>query len=318
MTSDSIALAVNYLVLAAFAASLVCWVRLLRERWLSRHASAPLVAPESRRAPFWSIVDVVLWIGLFILLSSLIQLSMVRLGWIETTGKAPVAGEPIADAPTPKPESISLPALAGQATASLLASALTVGLLYVKANGARLKANGARAIRELGFVWRPSDLRLGLTAALFILPPVMLVMLVVTQFVDYEHAVLARLQADPSPAVIATLCLLTVGVAPLTEEFAFRVLLQGSLQRLADHRSPGGEDRTPRSNWPVVVASVLFAAVHVGQGPAPIPLFFLSLGLGYLYRQTGRITPSLVVHMVLNGVTMAVTITQTVAKQPGG
>ena len=47
-----------------------------------------------------------------------------------------------------------------------------------------------------------------------------------------------------------------------------------------------------------------FALVHFSHGPDFVPLFVLSLGLGYLYRQTHRIMPSLVVHFGLNLMTM--------------
>lgn len=66
---------------------------------------------------------------------------------------------------------------------------------------------------------------------------------------------------------------------------------------------------TDRANFfpgyvPIVLSATLFALMHVGQGPAPIPLFFLSLGLGYLYRQTHRATPAIVVHLLINSVSM--------------
>ena len=51
---------------------------------------------------------------------------------------------------------------------------------------------------------------------------------------------------------------------------------------------------------PILVSAGLFAAAHIGQGAAPIPLFFLAIGLGYLYRQTGSIVPGIVVHFLLN------------------
>jgi membrane protease YdiL (CAAX protease family) len=40
--------------------------------------------------------------------------------------------------------------------------------------------------------------------------------------------------------------------------------------------------------------------LHLGQGWAPVPLFFLSLALGWLYQRTHRLLPSLVVHVCLN------------------
>ncbi|WP_234952670.1 CPBP family intramembrane glutamic endopeptidase [Rhodopirellula baltica] len=67
-------------------------------------------------------------------------------------------------------------------------------------------------------------------------------------------------------------------------------------------------DWTPTAIWPVFVASLVFALLHWGQGLAPIPLFFLSLGLGYLYRQTGSLIPPIIVHFVLNGLTMLMTL----------
>jgi membrane protease YdiL (CAAX protease family) len=75
--------------------------------------------------------------------------------------------------------------------------------------------------------------------------------------------------------------------------------------------SPGGMqsgDWVPVSVWPLVLASLVFALAHWGHGLAPIPLFFLSLGLGYLYRQTGSLIPSITVHFVLNGLTMTLTL----------
>ncbi len=69
-------------------------------------------------------------------------------------------------------------------------------------------------------------------------------------------------------------------------------------------------DWIPTAVWPIVVTSIIFAMMHWGQGLAPIPLFFLSLGLGYLYRQTGSLVPSIVVHFTLNGFTMCMTLLQ--------
>jgi membrane protease YdiL (CAAX protease family) len=56
-----------------------------------------------------------------------------------------------------------------------------------------------------------------------------------------------------------------------------------------------------RSLVPLLLTSGIFAVVHAPQMPAPIPIFFLSLALGTLYRQTGSLIPSLVVHSLFNG-----------------
>ena len=58
--------------------------------------------------------------------------------------------------------------------------------------------------------------------------------------------------------------------------------------------------------WPILISSLCFAAVHIGQGLAPIPLFFLALGLGYLFRQTGSLIACITVHFMLNSYSMLV------------
>jgi membrane protease YdiL (CAAX protease family) len=51
---------------------------------------------------------------------------------------------------------------------------------------------------------------------------------------------------------------------------------------------------------PIVTSALVFALLHVGHGPAPIPLFFLALGLGYLYQRTHRLWAPVLVHCLLN------------------
>lgn len=196
-----------------------------------------------------------------------------------------------------------------------------------------------------GFAPTRNLIRLGLIGAWLILPPTMLMMGAVSALQEYSHPVLDALEpaeegGGPNYAIFAALFFTTAIVTPLVEEFWFRGLLQGGLQRIADARTdalrwgfavPGKSgadadsriirpsraeaiadpatrvDWTPTAIWPMVVASLLFAIMHWGQGLAPIPLFFLSLGLGYLYRQTGSLVPPIVVHFVLNGFTMSAT-----------
>jgi membrane protease YdiL (CAAX protease family) len=75
---------------------------------------------------------------------------------------------------------------------------------------------------------------------------------------------------------------------------------------LAPLRSTEGnlDARTARA-IPVIVSALVFALLHVGQGPAPIPLFLLALGLGYLYQRTHRLWPSVVLHFLLNTSSLA-------------
>ena len=55
--------------------------------------------------------------------------------------------------------------------------------------------------------------------------------------------------------------------------------------------------------WPPILASAsVFALAHWAHGPDWVPLFLLSLGLGYLYQRTGRIVPCIVAHFLVNSI----------------
>ena len=51
---------------------------------------------------------------------------------------------------------------------------------------------------------------------------------------------------------------------------------------------------------PILLSSLLFALAHGGQGAAPFALFLLALGVGYVYQQTHRLLPCLVIHFLVN------------------
>ena len=65
----------------------------------------------------------------------------------------------------------------------------------------------------------------------------------------------------------------------------------------------GSTDRTPatRSAAAIVLTAFLFAGLHAGQWPAPIPLFLLAIGLGVVYQRTGSLIAPIVMHAVFNG-----------------
>lgn len=71
---------------------------------------------------------------------------------------------------------------------------------------------------------------------------------------------------------------------------------------------PAAQFRVAGVRWDraaIVFSSAIFALMHLGQGAAPIPLFFLALALGYLYQRTGRLLPSITVHLCLNACSLA-------------
>jgi membrane protease YdiL (CAAX protease family) len=64
--------------------------------------------------------------------------------------------------------------------------------------------------------------------------------------------------------------------------------------------APGIPQR-PGWRWTVIgVSALAFALAHFGQGTAPVSLFVLALGLGYLYQRTHRVLPGIVVHFLVN------------------
>ncbi|TWT56125.1 CPBP family intramembrane glutamic endopeptidase [Allorhodopirellula solitaria] len=298
------------------------------------------------------------------------------------------AENPPATAPTSPPaQEISVPHLFISSAGMLAATIVTLLLAQTFRPSLPTPSSGidptvAHERPRIGLVPRRGDLSLGFRAAWLILPPTMLLMGLVSILQKYTHPVLEALKpagpdSAPDLTVFAALFFTTAIITPLVEEFWFRGLLQGGLQRLADmavdsqrqwnrltasrsssdtefspdasndvvdhpnalatddpYASPRDlaqnesvaqnhltarelerdqdtrSDWTPTAVWPILVTSVIFAVMHWGQGLAPIPLFFLSLGLGYLYRQTGSLVPSIVVHFTLNGFTMCVTLLQ--------
>lgn len=293
----------------------------------------------------------------------------------------PAEGSPVQDAVELIPEDvipsaadgsqITVPQLLISSFAMLSATLATILILRLR-RPEILHLPGQEVVGHeqprFGFVPNRNMIRLGLIGTWLILPPTMLMMGAVSLLQEYSHPVLDALQPSeaegpPNYPVFAALFFTTAVVTPLVEEFWFRGLLQGGLQRIADARTdavnwglvrlnppvdtmqPTAEQRlpddgnpypsppapsddfivagpaeleaiadpatradwTPTAVWPLIVASLLFALMHWGQGLAPIPLFFLSLGLGYLYRQTGSLVPPIVVHFVLNGFTMSAT-----------
>ena len=142
-----------------------------------------------------------------------------------------------------------------------------------------------------------ADIVRGISLCIAMLIPVYAVQMTVIWVLGLPsgHPTIESLMEEPSIEKLLGAIILAGIVAPLFEEFTFRVLLQGWLERLA-----GPASRSAASFWPIIVSSLLFAITHQGQGAAPAPLFVLALGLGYLYRQTHRLTPCVAAHMFFN------------------
>jgi membrane protease YdiL (CAAX protease family) len=60
----------------------------------------------------------------------------------------------------------------------------------------------------------------------------------------------------------------------------------------------------PLAWLPFGISSVIFALLHYSHGPDWVPLILLAAGMGFLYQRTHRVVPSLVVHALLNSLSM--------------
>ena len=197
---------------------------------------------------------------------------------------------------------------------------------------------------DLGMDWKQglNGIRIGSIAFVMLAVPIYALQGILTlickalRIMSAEHPLFEMLKEENSARSFWIAFCAAVLVAPIWEEIAFRLVLQGWLENVVytfrwmsdpthDPRkidgfllrgggltsrvflpaSDGPTDHTViRPSWvPIVLSSVLFSAMHIGHGPAPIPLFFLSLGLGYLYQRTHNLFPCIVVHMLLNGTT---------------
>lgn len=147
-----------------------------------------------------------------------------------------------------------------------------------------------------------SDVALGIVAFLAAAPPVYLLQAGMTQMFPSEHPLPQTLLREASPLLLLLGALVAVIVAPISEEFLFRVLLQGWLESVEQRLSAWRN--LPTGVMPIMVSSVLFALAHTGHGPDPIPIFALAVVLGYVYQRTHRYTPCVVIHLCLNGASM--------------
>lgn len=143
------------------------------------------------------------------------------------------------------------------------------------------------------------DLRIGLVACMAAMPAVYAVQAIVVSVLRLEssHPVLEAL-STATATQIAAAGWLAVVAAPMMEEFVFRSLLQGWLEKHARREAL----------WPAAVSAAVFAAAHQGQGYAPIALFFFGLVIGYVYQRTHRLVACVVMHMAFNALSFSLAV----------
>ena len=105
-----------------------------------------------------------------------------------------------------------------------------------------------------------------------------------------EHPMLTALE-ELGPGWQILVVVSAVILAPLSEEIFFRGLAQSMLRRVL-----------PNPWSAIVVTSALFAVVHSGAPQSVAPIFALSVVLGYNYERTGRLLPSILIHVLFNAI----------------
>jgi len=133
----------------------------------------------------------------------------------------------------------------------------------------------------------------GAVGYLLAAPCVILTMAAATQlFRPHPHVIERAVRANPSTEVIALSLVAAVLAAPVSEEVLFRGVLQPWLQRRLG------------SATGIIATSVAFAAMHYDAWPAPLPLFVLSLFLGYLAYRSASLVAPITLHCTFNAVSM--------------
>ncbi len=174
-----------------------------------------------------------------------------------------------------------------------------------------------------------ANVLLGLVSFLIVMFPIFglqaLLNFLYEQLIDSpkQHPLIEHLRDHPNGPGFLIAAFTAVIVAPLTEEFLFRGVLQGWLERVAirirqlpqeyplegdprEEITMPAQGARPLLIWPIVVSSLVFAAMHLSHGVACVPLFFFALALGYLYQRTRSLIAPIVLHVSLNASTMLI------------
>jgi membrane protease YdiL (CAAX protease family) len=203
---------------AAFAvlmASVLAWLSIILRAW-SGARTQPLVPWRSRRPVPWAFIDLLLLVALWIL-ASLVASSLLN-EWKLAGGGAHAEAAEVAGPPRQF-------MLLGNVFISLAILALGLPLIGYR-TGASFGDFGLTT-RELA-----ADLRLGLTGFVLLAPPVYALQgLLVKFWKPSQHPLVEMFKDAPDPLFFWLLFFSAAVVAPLFEEFIFRVVLQGYLEK---------------------------------------------------------------------------------------
>jgi membrane protease YdiL (CAAX protease family) len=207
-------------------------------------------------------------------------------GEVAAAAAAYLGGQLLAAALLPPQASFHL-RLAAAAAAVLASTAVTAAVLVRKGAPPASLGFSTGRLRD--------DAGLGLAGLGLVLAPLLALAGILDRIKPYRHEIIDILAAHRDPLMIGLVALAALVAAPIAEEFLFRRVLQGWLER----REP--PDGPPAA---IIASAAAFALAHFGQGLGWIPLFFFGLVCGYLARQTGSIVPGIVLHSLFNAVSL--------------
>lgn len=194
------------------------------------------------------------------------------------------------------------PPVRQQLISGMLATATTAALAMV-----HLRRRGS-SWRGLGLTvtdW-PTAFRQAAGTVLLVLAPLLGLAAILDRIVPYRHPIVEFLAEHRDAASVTLVWLAACVVAPIVEELFFRRILQGWLEK----RLTASVGAAQAGALAIAGASVLFAAAHLGQGLAWVPLVGLGVVLGVLTRETGSIVPGILAHALFNAVSVVFVLVQ--------
>jgi membrane protease YdiL (CAAX protease family) len=281
--------ALLWLTIAIAAFGILTAVLLAVKAW----RKPPLLPYEPRRPVPWSAMDLMVVLLCFYALAYFVGLILARLGLA-----------PASDSP-------QTPAKFYAGSAVEICS-VAIGILIM-----RLVVGANRA--DLGFATGrlPRDIGIGALVFLASVVPILCLQMQLEKWFPYKQPLMDAVFASPNARMLISTAITAAVAAPLAEEFLFRVLLQGWFESIASRRRIArGLPSDGPAWWPIFLSAILFSLVHIGQGAAPVPLFFFAIVLGYVYQRTHRIWPSLVCHFLLNAGSLTLLWWQILAPKP--